>query len=261
MKNHTKNSGNNCDLHHQPYSHFCLTDTCLSSLCIKCLQFHKDYHRDNGIEDNIEEIDKCLEFAKQFLTKIMISFSDGIKTLEEIKATKEKAWEVTIKEVLEKLVNSKKIVYDMIDTYFKELQTYLIDNVLYPSRQKSLQPVHSNLSNFKRRFTKMEKILDSLKNDCQVNEWLNYIFKKNIGKVIESNEIQVTEILQKEIKNVPNSDKIEIYLESDHVKSVYSSLQNFININANLKELINMDDAETNFTESVNSKENFSEGN
>ena len=103
----------------------------------------------------------------------------------------------------------------------------------------------------------MERILDSIETNTSTSEWLTYIFKKNVNRVCETNEQNVQNIYGGEVSSMPNSSKIEIYLESDQVKSVYSSLQTFININANLKDLINEDEQ---VGESLRG-DNFSNGN
>ena len=120
-----------------------------------------------------------------------------------------------------------------------ELHAYILENILMPAKKKSTQMLSVYLSKYRRRFSKMERIHESIENEHNICDWLSYIFRKNVNKVCETNHNFVNQVLEKETGSFPCSSKIEIYLESEHVKTVYASLQNFINISSNLKDLIN----------------------
>ena len=58
----------------------------------------------------------------------------------------------------ENLLNAKRIVVDMVDNYFKEVEEYLNKNYLFPAKKKNMGRLTGVISNFEKKLAKMEKI-------------------------------------------------------------------------------------------------------
>lgn len=126
----------------------------------------------------------------------------------------------------------------MVDNYFKEVEDYLNKNYLFPAKKKNMGRLHGVISNFEKKLAKMEKIYLEFEQPTCTLDTLAYIFSKNEEKICQTIFYQTQCLSEAESSFKADASKIEIVLESEMVKSLYQAIQDFVNVDVNLKDLM-----------------------
>jgi len=131
-------------------SHVCMNKTCFLPLCTKCIKDHNVFHKSENTYSAIEEID---DVKDQMIAKVKDSMVNFTGELDKIEGTATSP--IVSTEGLSNLQQSKKILYDLIDDHYRELETALVKGLSVSEIQKN------NPQNY-RAHTKIKAYIEKL---------------------------------------------------------------------------------------------------
>lgn len=226
-----------CEVHGHHKKYFCKSSSCMVDLCKLCLVFHEELHQEQGVSSQIEALENVIDESKEKLTKMMWIYEKEIKRLERAQSKRDQDWDQMVFEVEEKLRQNRSIVENVLEAYFKELQNQLMQNYVYPAKKLAMDSLSSPIKKLQLKKERLEQIQQNLVREKYENEIIRQVLSKNESATEKDLNFKVDEIICKEII-VPDAKKINISLNKEKLSKLYSSLQEFILVNVNLKELL-----------------------
>ena len=231
-------SDKECEIHGIEKAYYCISENCMLDLCKYCLTFHREVHNEKKKEQIIEKISDVINLSNMKLDKIIQVYENGIKNLDFEKKKREKDWEKMISEIKMKIDEKKEIMENILNAYFQELEQELLKNYIYPTKKLALDSLTIPKKKLHLKIEKLFLLKKNLEKRKNQNEIIKYVLSKNNIYMNNLNN-KLYNIINGEIKIKPDSEKINIILEKNKLNNIYLALEEFINVNVNLKELLN----------------------
>lgn len=228
-----------CSVHGLPKEYYCVARDCMTELCNSCFRFHNEMHRERGTESQLERIENVLQMVREKLDRMKTGYQTEIKRLDKAKNMREQDWMGMIDEVKLNIAKIKKVVMGAIDLYFEEMDDTLKKQYILPAMKTSLNSLDVPASNLKYKIDKLNVISESIIKGENQSEMVKYVFTKLETTSLDSIRNKTDQIIKHDVALIPDASKIELTLDQNNLNNLYGALQNYVNVNVNLKDLLN----------------------
>ena len=239
IKGGLNNDRRNCSMHGLQKEYYCVTRDCMTELCNNCFLFHNEMHRERGTESQLERIDNVMRMAREKIDRMKTGYYHEIKRLDKAKNMREQDWVGMIDEVRLNISKIKKVVNGAIDLYFEEMENTLKTQYILPAMKTSLNSLEMPASTLKYKIDKLNVISESITKGDNPSEMIKYVLNKLDSAYLERIRTKTDQIIQRDVALIPDASKVELSLDQNNLNNLYAALQNYVNVNVNLKDLLN----------------------
>ncbi len=193
----------------------------MNDLCKLCLTFHTELHEEQANEALVEKMEDILGVTRDKLANMIYRYEKEIKKLESVGHQRSQEWEVMINKIRDKIQKNKKIVDNVVEAYFKELENQLMQKYIYPAKKMALDSVFLPVNKLKFKIDKLELLRNNLEKERNENQIIKYVFTKDDGGKFDQLEKKINRIIKNNVKMIPHIDKIGIDFNQDKLNEVY----------------------------------------
>lgn len=228
-----------CSMHGLQKEYYCVSRDCMTELCNSCFRFHNEMHKERGTEGQLQRIDEVLQMVKEKIDRMKTGYQNEIKRLDKAKNMREQDWMGMIDEVKLNLSKLKKVVIGAIDLYFEESEDMLKKQYILPAMKTSLNSLEVPASSLKYKIDKLNVVAESIIKGENQSEMIKYVLTKIDSGSLDSVRNKTDQIIKRDVTLIPDASKIELTLDQNNLANLYAALQNYVNVNVNLKDLLN----------------------
>ena len=88
------------------------------------------------------------KIAEEKAEALILFYKNTVDQMKRLRLKKNEEWEIIIEDSYKKLKQSKQVVFEMVETFFKNVEERLINQYLIPSRESAMQRIELPISVF-----------------------------------------------------------------------------------------------------------------